>query len=75
MQLLKEVDKAVDWAGELGDQWTGTTVGRILDNERENLLSIVKANDMELASVAVLNLMNVCQYAEKQLKENEELSV
>lgn len=73
--LLKEVDKAVELAGELGDQWTGTTIGRILDSERENLLSIVKSNDMELASVAVLNLMNVCQYAEKQLNEIEEQSV
>lgn len=71
MQLLQEVDKAVELAGELGDQWTGTTIGRILDSERENLLSIVKSNDMQLASVAVLNLMNTCTYAEKQLNEME----
>lgn len=71
-ELLKEVEKTVDWAGELGDQWTGTTVGRILDSERDNLLSIVKANDLELASVAVINLMQTCMYAEQQLNITEE---
>lgn len=75
MKLSKEVDKAVDWASELGDQWVGTMIGQVLDNERDTLLRIVKSNNMELASVAVLNLMHTCMYAEKQLKEVEELSV
>ena len=73
MGILKEVDKAVELAGELGDQWVGTTIGRILDSERDNLLSIVRANDIELASVAVLNLLNTCEYAEKQLNEAGDL--
>lgn len=75
MELSKEVDKAVDWASELGDQWVGTMIGQVLDNERDTLLRIVKSNNMELASVAVLNLMHTCMYAEKQLKEVEVLSV
>ena len=75
MKLSKEVDKAVNWASELGDQWVGTMIGQVLDNERDTLLRIAKSNNMELASVAVLNLMHTCMYAEKQLKEVEELSV
>ena len=75
MELSKEVDKAVDWASELGDQWVGTMIGQVLDNERDTLLRIVKSNNVELASVAVLNLMHTCMYAKKQLKEVEELSV
>lgn len=68
MELSKEVDKAVDWASELGDQLVGTMIGQVLDNERDTLLWIVKSNNIQLASVAVLNLMNTCDFAEKQLK-------
>ena len=73
MQLLEEVDKAVDRAGELGDQWVGTLIGRMLDAERDNVLEAVKRDDLELASVMVLNLTKTCDYAEKQLMGNEGL--
>ena len=75
MKIQDEVEKAVGWASDFGDQWVGTIVGQVLDSERESLLRIVKSNNMELASVAVLNLIHTCMYAEKQLKEVEELSV
>jgi len=75
MELLKEVDKAVDWASDLGDQWVGTLIGRMLDAERDHVLEAVKREDLELASVMVLNLTKTCQYAEKQLNEIEERSV
>lgn len=68
-ELLKEVDTVVERASELGDHWTGTMIGRILDEERDNLLSAVKENRLELASVMVLNLVHTCDYAEKQLEE------
>lgn len=70
--LLKTVDETVAWASDLGDQWVGTLIGRILDNERDNLLDMVKENNLELASVAVLNLAMTCQHAEEQLKKVEE---
>lgn len=70
--LLKQVDETVEWASELGDQWVGTLIGRILDNERDNLLCIVKEHNLELASVAVLNLAMTCQHAENELKKVEE---
>lgn len=75
MNLVTEVEKTVDWASELGDAWVGTMVGQILDNERDNLLRLVRSGDLELASVAVLNLVNVCEYAQKQLNEMETISV
>ena len=75
MKIQDEVEKAVGWASDLGDQWVGTIVGQVLDSERESPLRIVKSNNMELASVAVLTLIHTCMYAEKQLKEVEELSV
>ena len=75
MELSKEVDKAVDWASELGDQWVGTLIGRMLDAERDHVLEAVKRDDPELASVMVLNLTKTCQHAEKQLREVEELNV
>lgn len=68
-QLLETVNETVDWASELGEQWAGTTLGRILDNERDNLLSVVKNNDLELASVEVINLAQTCMHAEEQLRE------
>lgn len=68
-QLLQTVEKTVDWASDLGDQWVGTMIGRMLDAERDNLLETVKRNDLELASVMVLNLTTTCNYAEKQLSE------
>lgn len=69
-QLLDKVERTVDWASDLGDQWVGTLIGRMLDAERANVLEAVKRNDLELASVMVLNLVHTCQYAEK-LNENE----
>ena len=70
-ELLKEVEQTVDWASDLGDQWVGTLIGRMLDAERNNVLEAVKRDDLELASVMVLNLTMTCQYAEKQLTEVE----
>lgn len=70
--LLKQVDETVEWASELGDQWVGTLIGRTLDNERDNLLRMVKEHNLELASVAVLNLAMTCQHAEDELKKVEE---
>lgn len=68
-KLLETVEKAVDLASDLGDQWVGTMIGQVLDNERDTLLRIAKSNNLELASVAALNLMNTCEFAEKQLAE------
>lgn len=73
--LLKQVDETVEWASDLGDQWVGTLIGRILDSERDNLLYMIKEGNLELASVSVLNLAMTCQHAEQKLKEAEELSV
>lgn len=66
-QLIETVNETVDWASELAEQWVGTTTGRIIDNERDNLISLVKNNDLELASVSVINLAKTCQYAEDEL--------
>ena len=71
--MLEKVEKAVERAGELGDQWVGTLIGRMLDAERDHVLEAVKRDDLELASVMVLNLVHTCDYAEK-LTENEKLS-
>lgn len=68
-QLLETINETVDWASEMGEAWVGTTTGRIIDSERDNLLSIVKNNNLELASVAVLNLAKTCQYAEDELNK------
>lgn len=72
-QALKKVDKVVDRASELGNQWVGTLIGRMLDAERNHVLGAVKRDDLELASVMVLNLTITCDYAEKQLEEVEGL--
>lgn len=69
MTLQQEVDRAVDLASDLGDRWTGTTLGRVLDNERANVLSLMRVDEPELASVAVINLLNTCKYAEKLEEE------
>lgn len=74
-KLLETVEKTVDWASELGDQWVGALIGRMLDAERDYVLEAVKRDDPELASVMVLNLTKTYQHAEKQLKEVEVLSV
>ena len=69
-ELLSKVEKTVDWASDLGDQWVGTLIGRMLDAERDHVLEAVRREDLELASVMVLNLTKTCQYAE-QLNEME----
>lgn len=68
-KLLELVDITIDWASELGEAWVATTTGRIIDNQREQLLSVVKANDLELAEVLVNNLAKTCAYAQKELDE------
>lgn len=69
-KLLETVELTVDRASDLGDQWVGTLVGRMLDSERDHLLYAVRENRLELASVMVLNLSNLCDHAEK-LNETE----
>lgn len=71
MTTLEQVEKTVDRASDLGDQWVGTLIGRMLDAGRDHVLEAVKRDDIGLASVMVLNLMKTCDYAEKQLNEVE----
>lgn len=71
-QLLETIDETVDWASDLGDQWVGTMIGRMLDAERDHLLEAVRREDLELASVMVLNLAMTCNHAEEQLKKAED---
>lgn len=67
--LLNDINETIDWASELGEAWLGTTTGRVLDSQRETLRSVVKINDLELASVLVLNLAQTCVRAEELLHE------
>jgi len=71
-KILEAVNKTVDRASDLGDKWIGTLIGKVLDDERDNLLYIVKEDNLELASILVLNLAMTCQHAEEQLKQLEE---
>lgn len=71
--LLETVEETVERASELGDHWTGTTLGRVLDSERDNVLKLVRNEDLELASVSVLNLAMTCQFAEEKLREEGEI--
>jgi len=67
--LLDAISDTIDWASELGEAWLGTTTGRILDSQRDELRSVVKSNDLELAEILVKNLAETCVFAQKELDE------
>lgn len=70
-KLLETVNETVDWASELGETFLATTTGRVLDNQRDELLRVVKSGDLELADVLVFNLAQTCTYAEEELARQE----
>lgn len=71
--LTQTVEETIERASELGDHWTGTTLGRVLDSERDNVVKLMRNDELELASVSVLNLAMTCQFAEEKLREEGEL--
>ena len=66
-QLKKLVDETIEWANQLDEAWVGTTTGNIIHRQKEHLKELVDANEMNLASVAVLELAQTCDYAEEEL--------
>jgi hypothetical protein len=65
-QLKTLVDETIEWANDLAETWTGTTMGNIINNQNNHLKDLVSQGEMNLASVAVLELAQTCDYAEKE---------
>ena len=65
-ERLKElVKETVEWANDLSETWSGTTTGHIIENQKKHVESLMKSKDFNLASIAVLELAQTCDYAEK----------
>lgn len=63
------IKKTLERASDMSEAWVGTTTGNIIDSQKNHLESLVKANDMNLASVQVLELVQTLQYAEEALND------
>lgn len=63
--LEKIVADTIAWANELSEAWVGTTMGRVIDKQREHVEDLMKT-DPNLAQVAVFELAQTCDYAEKE---------
>lgn len=61
----KFLEETLERARELGEQWTNTTVGDIIDAQRARVKNATN-EDPELASVLVLELAKTCTQAEKE---------
>lgn len=69
--VKKLVDNTIARANEMSDAWTGTTTGSIIDSRKKHVESLMSNGDMNLVSIAVLELAEVCAYAEKELNGYE----
>lgn len=67
-ELRKIVDDTIKWANELSETWVGTTTGRIIDKQKEHVEELMKS-DPNLAQIAVLELAQTCDYAEKEIND------
>lgn len=63
---IKELaQKTLSRATDLSELWTGTTVGSVIDYRADHVRSLLLSKDMNLVSVAVLELVQSCENAER----------
>ena len=67
--MQTEIEKALNWASELSEAWVGTTVGNIIESKKKHL-QYLASNDMNLASIQVLELLETCEDAQRELDEH-----
>lgn len=65
-KLIKETLKR---ASDLSEEWTGTTVGSIIDSQKRHLEFLVESGDLNLASIQLLELVQSCNNIESQQNE------
>lgn len=63
------LNETLKWAEELSETWVGTTTGNIIRARKEHLESLISFGDMNLASIQVLELAEVCALAQKELHD------
>lgn len=66
-ELRKIVDNTIKWANDLSESWVGTTTGRVIDRQKELVEDLMVSKDFNLAEIAVSELAQTCDYAEKEL--------
>ncbi len=64
--LEKIVADTIKWANDLSEAWVGTTMGRIIDKQKTHVEELMKS-DPNLAQIAVFELAQTCDYAEKEI--------
>lgn len=65
-ELKRLVKTTVKWADELSEQWTGTTTGGMIEYQKKHVKELMASNDLNLVSVAVLELAQICDQVEKE---------
>ena len=68
--MQTQIEKAIELANELSEAWVGTTTGNIIEAKKKHLESLVSSGDMNLASIQVLELIETCEFAQKELNEH-----
>ena len=63
----KAVRKTLEWASEIAESWVGTTTGAIIDSQKRHVETLMKTKDLNLVSIAVLELVQTCKEAEHNL--------
>lgn len=63
----KAVRESLKWADEIAESWVGTTTGSIIDSQKRHVETLMKTNDLNLVSIAVLELVQTCKEAEQSL--------
>lgn len=67
---IKELaQKTLKRATDLSELWTGTTVGSVIDYRADHVRSLLLSKDMNLVSIAILELVQSCENAERDSDE------
>ena len=65
-ELKNLTKKTLGWAGELSEEWVGTTKGNVIEYQRKHVQELFDAGDLNLVSVAVLELAQTCENVESE---------
>lgn len=69
--LLDSVRETIDYANELSELWTGTTVGSVIDAQKDSLVNAVEDNNLEQARLNMISLVETCRMIEKEFENGK----
>lgn len=67
--LRKHAEEALFLANELGETWTNTTIGNIIDFQKDRLRNALLTDSEQLVNSLLLDLGQTLDHAEKGIDE------